>query len=223
MRAIGVSLLASFVLVTGCAHRLSPAAALADEAAVKIAQGNLTDAEPELKRSIALDPNQPWPHYNLATVLQARRSFRDGLAEYRRALQLFGADRFGKGICLYGIAGLLDDQNEWQPALAAYEEYLTFARNEPREMKGIAMAHARIAIIRDALQRGIPAGKPLRGVALAGSGPAPAAGEAGAAAPAAAPAGPAPAPAPAAKPAPGAKAPAPAPAAKPAAAKKPVR
>ncbi|HEY3359811.1 MAG TPA: tetratricopeptide repeat protein [Polyangia bacterium] len=226
MRQVSLPLLVSLVLTTGCAYRLSPADALADEAAQKISQGNLTDAEPLLKQAIAKNPHLAWPHYNLATCLHARRSFTDALAEYREAARLFGAHQRGKSVCLYGIASLLDDRNDWPAALEAYEAYLQFTGGEPNETRGVAMARARVTVIRDAVQRNIPAGKPLRGVALIlppGSGtPTVPAGDAPKPAPpvVAPPAAPLP-PAPAAKPAPAPAKPAPAakPAATPAAAK----
>jgi tetratricopeptide (TPR) repeat protein len=156
-------LVALLLSTAGCAHTLSPAARLNDEAAIKISQGNKSDAEVALKKSIALDPNLPWAHYNLGTCLQSRRAFTDAVAEFRRALDLFGQrDRHARSACLYGIAETLDDQNDFAKALKAYEDYLAFAGAAPEEANGVTLARARMKVMNEAITRGVPSGKPLR-------------------------------------------------------------
>jgi tetratricopeptide (TPR) repeat protein len=150
-------------LAGGCGHTLSPAEQLSDEASVKISQGNRTDAEVALRQSIERNPNLPWAHYNLATCLQARRAFDDALAEYRRALDLFGnANRHARSACLYGIAATLDDRNDFDGALKAYQTYLDFAGAAPEEANGVSVARARCSVLTEAVSRGLPSGKPLR-------------------------------------------------------------
>jgi len=197
--------------VAGCGHSMSAAERLADEAAVKISQGNRTDAEVALKQALAKDPNLPWAHYNLATCLQARRAFKDAVAEFQRAADLFGQrDRHARSACLYGIAITLDDQNDFGGALKAYEAYLEYAGAVPEDANGVTTARGRMKILNQAIALGLPSGKPLRAPIGAPLVPTPLPGAAPAAeAPAVAPAPAVPAPA---APAPAKAAPAPAPA-----------
>ena len=166
MSKTGLALLVLTVAVAGCAFHLSPAEALLDDAAVKISQGNRSDAEPLLKKAIAQDPNLAWARYNLATCLQARRAFDDAIAEYRQAVSLFGDKHYARSAAMYGIASTLDDENDWQAAVGAYEAYLQFAATSADDANGAAMARARILVLRDAMARGLPERKPLRGAAL---------------------------------------------------------
>jgi tetratricopeptide (TPR) repeat protein len=166
MSKTGLALLVVAALATGCAFRLSPAETLVDEAAVKISQGNLSDAEPLLKKAIAQDPNLGWAHYNLGSCLHARRAFDDAIGEYRQAISLFGEKHFARSAALYGIASALDDANDWQAAVQAYEAFLQFAATSSDDANGAAMARARIVVLRDAMTRGLPSRKPLRGAAL---------------------------------------------------------
>ena len=174
----------------GCGHSLSPAAQLLDDAAIKISQGNRSDAEVVLKQALEKDPNLAWAHYNLASCLQARRAFKDAVAEYRRALELFGNDdRHARSACLYGIAVTLDDKNDFAEATLAYQAYLQFAGGAPEEANGATVARARLNVLSDASLRGLPAGQPLRAPIGAPLQPAPLP-AADAAAPAPAPAAP---------------------------------
>jgi len=151
------------VSAAGCGHTMSPAERLNDEAAIKISQGNRTDAETNLKQALEKNPNLPWAHYNLATTLQSRRAFRDAVGEYKRALELFGqGDRHARSACLYGIAATLDDQNDFGGAIKAYEAYMEFASAAPEEANGVTTARARMKILNQAITQGLPSGKPLR-------------------------------------------------------------
>ena len=99
----------------------------------------------------------------MGSCLQARRAFADAVAEYRRALDLFGqTDRHARSACLYGIALTFDDQNDFGQALKAYEAYLEFAGAEANEANGVTMARGRMKILNEAIARGVPSGKPLR-------------------------------------------------------------
>jgi tetratricopeptide (TPR) repeat protein len=159
----------------GCGYHLSPAQSLADEAAVKISQGNRTDAEALLRQAVAEDPKLAWAHYNLGSCLAARRAFDDAVASYQRALQLFDRkDRHARSAGLYGIAVALDDKNDFGPAIAAYEAYLQFADAAPEESNGVTQAKARLTALKLAQSQGLPPGKPLRAVLAPASAPAPA-------------------------------------------------
>jgi tetratricopeptide (TPR) repeat protein len=165
---------ALLLCVAGCGPTMTPAERLTNEAALKISQGNRTDAEAQLKQAIEKDPNLPWAHYNLATCLQARRAFKDAVAGFQRAADLFGQrDRHARSACLYGIAVTLDEQNEFGGALKAYEAYLAYAGPVPEDANGVAMARARMKILQEAVAKGIPAGKPLRAPITAAPAPAP--------------------------------------------------
>jgi tetratricopeptide (TPR) repeat protein len=153
----------ALLLAAGCGHTMSPAERLADEAAVKISQGNRTDAEPLLKQAIEKNPNLPWAHYNLGTCLQSRRAFGDAVSEYKRALELFGdKDRHARSACIYGIAATYDDWNDFPKALKAYDDYLAFAGASPDEANSVPLARARQKVMNEAIARGVPVAKPLR-------------------------------------------------------------
>jgi tetratricopeptide (TPR) repeat protein len=130
-------------------YRLPKGVEEVNTAASRIVVGDYAGAEPLLRRAIIDAPNDPWAHFNLASVLRATNRNDQAIAEYHIAKALFQAHSSANGAgdvgnCLYGIA--LADEAKGNPAEAAraWQAYVRFAEGVPSERAALAIARNRV-------------------------------------------------------------------------------
>lgn len=120
-----------------------------NQASARIVRGDYAGAEPLLRRALAESPNDPYAHFNMATVLRATGRNVDAIAEYRQAQRLFqtigGANGEGDvGNCLYGIALAQEANGNPEAAARAWQSYMSFAHGRAHEQAAVAIARDRL-------------------------------------------------------------------------------
>jgi tetratricopeptide (TPR) repeat protein len=97
--------------------------------------GRLNDASAEYSRSIALNPDESIPHYNLGIILVEFGRLEDASAEYRRAIAL---GRPASVAYHLGLAAVLAELRQGQSAAAEYRRAIGLNPKDP-------FAHAHFA------------------------------------------------------------------------------
>ncbi len=150
MRSIVLVGLLALPAVATAQVRLPKGQEEVNRASERMARGDYAGAEPLLRRAVVDAPNDPYAHFNLASVLRATGRNDEAITEYHAAKRLFediGPRANGEGDvgnCLYGIA--LAEEAKGDPVMAerAWQSYVRFARRFEREQPAVAIAQERI-------------------------------------------------------------------------------
>ncbi len=134
MRIIGVMVLT-----------LLPSLALArdhaDAARHEMIRGNYAAAETLLRQSIAGFYGDPRARFDLASTLRERGKPQEALKEFAETLKLTRPDdKKMVSDSLYGIALTRDGMSDPIASAAAWDEYISFARNIPEDQAALAIA-----------------------------------------------------------------------------------
>jgi tetratricopeptide (TPR) repeat protein len=113
----------------------SPQHQAVDQATQYIVAGRFLDAEPLLRRAIAIDRGLPEAHYNLGVVLRATGRYEPAIAEYQIAERLFPRGETSKRArSLYGAA------------IAALQEYVRFDSRFASAQPAVAIAREHLCM-----------------------------------------------------------------------------
>lgn len=116
----------------------------AEAAAESATSGAYAHALDFAERAVAVEPSNPWAHYDRAVALHNLRRTDAAVAAYRDAEVRFGnAGPWGKSIAIYGRARALDDVGRCAEARAAYAEYAAFVRSSDPGGADMADAYAK--------------------------------------------------------------------------------
>lgn len=95
-------------------------------------------------RAVAVDPSNPWGHYDRAVALHELRKTDAAVAAYRAAETRFGdAGPWGKSVSIYGRARALEDVGRCAEARTAYAEYAAFVRHSDPAAADMADTYAK--------------------------------------------------------------------------------
>jgi tetratricopeptide (TPR) repeat protein len=158
MRVFVLAILLSLPAAASAQVRLPKGQEEINQASAMIVRGDYAGAEPLLRRALAVAPNEPYAHFNMATVLRATGRNADAIAEYQQARRLFetvrpGANGAGDiGNCLYGIALAHEADGDAAAAARAWQSYVSFARGVDSEQAAVAIAQDRLRTDRQLAQ-----------------------------------------------------------------------
>lgn len=149
-------------LVAAAQVRLPRGQEKVNRASSMIVRGDYRGAEPLLRQAVAEAPNDPYAHFNLASVLRATGRYDEAIASYQKAQALFapvGAGANGPSDvanCLYGIALARDQAGEPMAAAQAWNDYIQFAQRFANEQPAVAIARVHVDMDRQLAQTSTP-------------------------------------------------------------------
>jgi len=130
--------------------RLPKGQAEVNRASALMVRGQYAQAEPLLRQAVVDAPNDPYAHFNLASLLRATGRSDQSIASYERARDLFetqGPRANGAGDisnCLYGIALALEASGDPRAAAQAWNDYIRFAQRYESGHPAIAIAREHV-------------------------------------------------------------------------------
>jgi tetratricopeptide (TPR) repeat protein len=116
----------------------------AEAAAESATSGAYSHALDFAERAVAVEPSNPWAHYDRGVALHHLHMTDAAVAAYRDAEVRFGdGGQWGKSIAIYGRARALDDVGRCAEARAAYAQYAAFVRSFDPPAAEMAEAYAK--------------------------------------------------------------------------------
>ncbi len=99
-------------------------------------QGQWSEAESALRKSVELDPTSPEAHFYLGHVLSEEQKLNDAIAEDRQAV--FLAPDSGPARC--NLANALLNRHEWKEATEQYQQAVQLNPNDEKAHYGLGLA-----------------------------------------------------------------------------------
>jgi tetratricopeptide (TPR) repeat protein len=146
MRFCGLLLTGLLALPGVASAGMSRADTKVNQATTLIVQQRFMEAEPLLRKAIAIDPSNAAGQYNLGVVGGSTGRPDEAIAHNRAAYVLFGEQarpvdgEASLAQALYGIALAEEDRQDPRAAAAAWDEYIRFARGYEIEQPAVAIA-----------------------------------------------------------------------------------
>jgi tetratricopeptide (TPR) repeat protein len=144
---VAASLLAAGggAIVARANAQLPPSERALNEGTSLIVAGKFAEAEPPLRRALAIDPNLANAHYNLGVSLRHQARLGEAIAAYRAAADGFAPnDEPNRSKALYGAALAADDTGDPELATRAWRDYVAFDRQFEGTEAVLAIAQRRL-------------------------------------------------------------------------------